>query len=111
MKTQSNLSTSTPSYCDHSLALDEPSEQKLSTFCKALGHPIRVRILQILATRKNCVCGELVEMLPVAQSTVSEHLKILKQAGLVQGEVDGPRICYCIEPSQLERFKALVVAL
>jgi len=84
---------------------------ELAAICKALGHPARVRILQILIERKSCVCGELVEVLPLAQSTVSEHLRILKQVGLVQGEVDGPRMCYCIHPEALARFKALVQAL
>nr|WP_245595922.1 metalloregulator ArsR/SmtB family transcription factor [Gloeobacter kilaueensis] len=90
---------------------DERAEQDLATLCKALGHPIRVRILKILAARRSCVCGDLVEMLPIAQSTVSEHLRILKQAGLIQGEVDGPRVCYCIQPASLDRLKQLVTAL
>lgn len=84
---------------------------QLASICKALGHPARVRILQILIERKSCVCGEIVEVLPLAQSTVSEHLRILKQVGLVQGEVDGPRMCYCVHPEALARFKALVQAL
>ncbi|BAC87943.1 ArsR/SmtB family transcription factor [Gloeobacter violaceus] len=90
---------------------DEEEERQFATLCKALGHPIRVRILKILATRATCICGDLVEMLPVSQSTVSEHLRILKQAGLVQGEVDGPRVCYCIDPATLGRFKTLAGSL
>jgi ArsR family transcriptional regulator len=86
-------------------------EQELAALCKALAHPARVRILKILIEKKFCVCGEIVEVMPLAQSTVSEHLRILKQAGLVQGEVDGPRVCYCIHPGILGRFKALVEAL
>ena len=89
----------------------EEGEQELAALCKALAHPARVRILKILLQKKSCVCGEIVEVMPLAQSTVSEHLKILKQAGLVQGEVDGPRVCYCIHPGILGRFKALVEAL
>lgn len=93
------------------LLTGEEGEQELAALCKALAHPARVRILKILIEKKSCVCGEIVEVMPLAQSTVSEHLRILKQAGLVQGEVDAPRVCYCIHPGILERFKALVEAL
>ena len=75
----------------------EPLDQKLSEFAKALGHPARISILRILAERGTCICGELVEGLPLAQSTVSQHLKELKAAGLIRGEVDGPKSCYCID--------------
>ncbi len=84
------------------------AEERLAELTKALGHPLRVRILRILAKRKTCICGELVDELPVAQSTVSQHLKMLKEAGLIQGEIDGPRICYCIAPQALEELKELV---
>jgi ArsR family transcriptional regulator, arsenate/arsenite/antimonite-responsive transcriptional repressor len=84
------------------------AELRLATLAKALGHPLRVRILRLLAKHNACVCGELVDELPVAQSTVSQHLKMLKQAGLVQGEIDGPRVCYCIAPQALAEFKDLV---
>ena len=78
---------------------------------KAIGHPARVRILRILARQKACICGDIVEELPLAQSTVSQHLKVLKQAGLIRGEVDGPRVCYCIEPRALRRLKVLVAGV
>jgi len=87
------------------------SETRLAELAKAIGHPLRVRILQILARRKTCICGDLVDELPVAQSTVSQHLKMLKEAGLVQGEIDGPRVCYCIAPGVLEELKMLVSRL
>jgi ArsR family transcriptional regulator len=87
------------------------TEERLAELTKAVGHPLRVRILRILAKRKACICGELVEELPVAQSTVSQHLKMLKDAGLIQGEIDGPRICYCIQPGVLEELKELVTKL
>ena len=77
----------------------------------ALAHPARVRILRILLARQACVCGELVGQLPLAQSTVSQHLKILKEAGLVQGEIDGPKVCYCVNPAVLARLKGLVADL
>ena len=73
------------------------AEQQLAAVAKALGHPARVAIVRLLAQRRACVCGELVLELPLSQSTVSQHLKELKAAGLIQGEVDGPRVCYCLD--------------
>lgn len=78
---------------------------------KAIGHPARVQILRILTRKNACVCGDIVEELPLAQSTVSQHLKQLKEAGLIRGEIDGPRVCYCIEPRTLRRLRALVGGL
>jgi DNA-binding transcriptional ArsR family regulator len=74
-----------------------PDLARLAAAAKALGHPARLAILQTLAARGTCVCGELVSELPLAQATVSQHLKALKAAGLVRGEVDGPRSCYCAD--------------
>ncbi|MEE4112530.1 MAG: metalloregulator ArsR/SmtB family transcription factor [Desulfobacteraceae bacterium] len=73
--------------------------------CKALGHPARIRIIEHLKATDRCICGEIVQMLPLAQSTVSPHLKVLKAAGLVKGEVEGPRACYCLDKETLDRFK------
>ena len=87
------------------------ADDELAQLAKALGHPARVKILRLLATRNSCVCGELVDELPLAQSTVSQHLKVLKEAGLIRGEVDGPRVCYCIEPRALRRLKVLVAGM
>ena len=84
------------------------ADEELARLAKALGHSLRVRIVRLLAQRTACVCGELVGELPVAQSTVSQHLKILKQAGLIRGTIDGPRICYCLEPDALKRLRELV---
>jgi ArsR family transcriptional regulator len=84
---------------------------ELARFAKALGHPARVMILRVLARKTACTCSLIVDELPLAQSTVSEHLRILKHAGLIRGEVDGPRISYCIEPVALRRFRALVGSL
>lgn len=86
-------------------------ERELSALTKALGHPARVRILRLLAERAGCVCGTIVDEVGLAQSTVSQHLAVLKEAGLIQGEVDGPRICYCLAPEALRRFKMLAAAL
>lgn len=85
--------------------------ERLATLCKALGHPARVKLLKILMARQACVCGELVEELPLAQSTISEHLRILKEVGLVQGIIDGPRRCYCVDYTVLGEFAALVGGL
>jgi ArsR family transcriptional regulator, arsenate/arsenite/antimonite-responsive transcriptional repressor len=76
-----------------------------------VGHPIRVQILRMLIERNSCVCGEIVDQLPIAQSTVSQHLKVLKEAGLVQGEVEGKNICYCIHAPTLRRLKVLIAGL
>jgi ArsR family transcriptional regulator len=80
------------------------TEQGLAAFTKAMSHPARIAILKVLAKRNECVCGEIVEILPLAQSTVSQHLKELKTAGLIQGTVDGPRSCYCINWEAFEKF-------
>jgi ArsR family transcriptional regulator len=87
------------------------ADEELAALAKALGHPARVQILRLLVRKTACVCGDIVEELPLAQSTVSQHLKVLKEAGLVRGEVDGPRVCYCIEPRALRRLKVLVAGL
>lgn len=77
----------------------------------ALAHPARVRIVRLLLNRTSCMCGEIVEEMPLAQSTVSQHLKILKETGLVQGEIDGPRVCYCIDKAALAKLKQLIADL
>lgn len=79
-------------------------EQELAEFAKALSHPARIAILKVLAQKNECICGEIVEVLPLAQSTVSQHLKELKNAGLIQGTLDGPRSCYCINWKAFEKF-------
>lgn len=80
-------------------------EVRLSEFAKALSHPARVAILKLLAERGTCICGEIVDELPLAQATVSQHLRTLKEAGLIQGEIEGPRTCYCIDPKGLQDFR------
>src|SRR6187399_2665927 len=79
-------------------------EQDLAAFAKALSHPARIAILKVLAQKNECICGEIVEVLPLAQSTVSQHLKELKNAGLIDGSLDGPRSCYCINWRAFEKF-------
>ncbi len=87
------------------------SDVELAVLAKALGHPARVRILRFVIAQESCICGDIVEHLPLAQSTVSQHLKMLKQAGLIRGTIDGPRVCYCVEPKALQRFRQLVSGL
>ena len=79
-------------------------EQDLAEFAKAMAHPARIAILKVLARHNECICGEIVEILPLAQSTVSQHLKALKTAGLIDGTIDGPRSCYCINWKAFEKF-------
>jgi ArsR family transcriptional regulator len=89
----------------------DDADEELAALAKAVGHPARVQILRLLARKTACVCGDIVDELPLAQSTVSQHLKVLKEAGLIRGEVDGPRVCYCVEPRTLRRLKVLVAGL
>ncbi|MBX3442200.1 MAG: winged helix-turn-helix transcriptional regulator [Planctomyces sp.] len=89
----------------------DPAAERLAGLAWALAHPARVRILKLLIRRQSCICGEIVHELPLAQSTVSQHLKILKNAGLIQGEVDGPKVCYCIHPAGLNELKGLIDGL
>ncbi len=79
-------------------------EQELAAFAKALSHPARIAILKVLSQKNECICGEIVELLPLAQSTVSQHLKELKNAGLISGETDGPKSCYCINWKAVEKL-------
>lgn len=85
--------------------------EELAKLNWALAHPARVRIVRLLLNRSSCMCGEIVEEMPLAQSTVSQHLKILKETGLVQGEIDGPRVCYCINKDALAKLKKLIASL
>jgi ArsR family transcriptional regulator len=89
----------------------DAADVELATLAKALAHPARVAILRTLLQRGECVCGTIVNTLPLAQATVSQHLKTMKEAGLVQGEVDGPRVCYCASPPAVRRLKELIGAL
>ncbi len=83
-------------------------EQALAELAKALAHPARIAILKEVARRQTCICGEIVEVLPLAQSTVSQHLKELLQAGLITGTVDGVKSCYCINRKTFQRFEQML---
>ena len=90
-------------------------DQKIAAFAKALSHPARVAIVMAIAKRGVCICGEIVEVLPLAQSTVSQHLKELKEAGIITGELEGTKSCYCIDWDSLQSgwdaFKSLMQEL
>ncbi len=75
-------------------------ENKLAKYAKALGHPARISILKLLAKKQACICGDIVDELPLSQSTVSQHLKELKDAGLIKGDIDGASVCYCIDEKE-----------
>jgi ArsR family transcriptional regulator len=87
------------------------AEAELAALSKALGHPARVRILKLLLSRELCIAGEIADQLPLAASTVSQHLKILKESGLVKGSIDGPRRCYCVDRTLVARLRSLVLDL
>lgn len=88
-----------------------PRQEELATIAKALGHPARIAILQELLSKNTCQCGELVTSIGLAQPTISQHLKELKQAGLIKGSVEGARICYCIDAANWNRQKDLFSSL
>jgi len=81
---------------------------KVSQVAKVLGHPARLAILQKLAQKKECICGDLVMDLPIAQATVSQHLKVLKDCGFIQGEIEGPKSKYCIDWKNFEQYKKII---
>jgi DNA-binding transcriptional ArsR family regulator len=82
-------------------------QNQLAAIAKSLGHPARVAILKVLLKRQTCICGDLVEELPLAQATVSQHLKELKAVGLITGSVEGASVCYCIDAKKWEEVQDL----
>ena len=99
-----------PSFVTHD-ASNEANDQDLAVLAAALGHPHRIAIIRFLLANTRCMCGNIVDELPISQSTVSQHLKKLKEAGWVTGEVDGPKTCYCMKPGVIQRFTALLESL
>ena len=93
------------------VAVPAVGDDTLAVMAKALGHPARVRIVRLLAERQACVTGDLVAELPLAQSTISEHLRILREAGLIQGEIEGPRTSYCVNRAALRALQAALSSL
>jgi len=88
----------------------EDQDKALGLFAKGLAHPARIAILRYLAEKQTCICGDIVEELPLSQSTVSQHLKELKRCGLVKGDVDGPRVCYCIHEENWQKARQMFEA-
>jgi DNA-binding transcriptional ArsR family regulator len=91
--------------------LFDQEEIYLANLAKALSHPVRIKILHILNEKNVCMCGEIVELLPLAQSTVSQHLKELKRAGLIRGDISGPKICYCLNEAIIVKARELFMNL
>ncbi|MGF1598920.1 MAG: ArsR/SmtB family transcription factor [Acidimicrobiales bacterium] len=91
--------------------IEPPDDDTLAAMAKAIAHPARIAILRILSHHEACVTGDVVAELPLAQSTISEHLRILRQAGLVQGEIEGPRTRYCINTNGLSALRAGIATL
>ena len=89
----------------------QEADALLAQLAKALGHPARVSIVRLLVAREGCIVADIVDELPLAQSTVPQHLKQLKEAGLIRGDIHGPRVCYCVEPGAVALFKVLVQGL
>jgi predicted transcriptional regulator len=83
------------------------SEIELAGYAKALAHPARIAILNLLISKNACICGDIVDELPLAQSTVSQHLRELKTVGLIKGEIDGAKVCYCIDEEKWEELQGL----
>lgn len=84
------------------------TQNDLAMLAKAIGHPARIAILQFLIKTRSCVCGDIVDELPLSQSTVSQHLSELKKAGLIKGEIDGPSVCYCIDEKAWGKAKKMI---
>jgi ArsR family transcriptional regulator len=86
-------------------------DNRIATYAKALAHPARVAILKLLIQRQACICGDIVDVLPLSQSTVSQHLKELKEAGLIKGDISGVKVCYCIDDEELTKAKTALEEL
>ena len=86
-------------------------ENKMAKYAKALGHPARIAILKLLAQKQTCICGDIVDELPLSQSTVSQHLKELKEAGLIKGDIEGASVCYCIDEKEWKSAQAQLNSL
>lgn len=84
---------------------------KIAAYAKALAHPARIAIIQLLIKKQTCICGDIVDELPLSQSTVSQHLKELKEARLIKGDIDGVKVCYCIDEEEWAIAKKYLVTL
>lgn len=91
--------------------LFDTTQKRTAELMKALGHPARIAIIELLADRETCICGDITNELPLAQSTISQHLKALKKSGLIKGEIDGIRTCYCLNKEGIEKLNTLIPSL
>lgn len=96
---------------DAGIREDLAADGELAVLAKAIAHPVRVRILRMLAQEKAYICGNIAKNIPLAQSTISQHLKVMKNAGLIRGTVEGPRICYCLNPEGIRRLRVLMAGI
>lgn len=96
-----------PSFVTHTEVVEDSLED-LALLAQALGHPHRIAIVRHLLKHPGCICGDIVDVLPLAQSTVSQHLKKLKDAGWIRGEIEGPKTCYCLKPGVIRRFSEMI---
>jgi DNA-binding transcriptional ArsR family regulator len=87
------------------------TENRLARYAKALAHPARIAILNLLVSKQTCQCGDIVDELPLSQSTISQHLKELKDAGLIKGEIEGAKVCYCIDEKEWKLAKQWISKL
>lgn len=85
-------------------------QNKIAKYGKAFAHPARIAILELLIKKQACICGDIVDELPLSQSTVSQHLKELKEAGLIKGDIDGAKVCYCIDEAEWETAKSYLAS-
>ena len=85
----------------------DPLQNRIADLAKALGHPARVAILQFLASQNACMCGDIVEELPLSQATVSQHLKVLRDTGWIEGEITGPAVCYTLSRKNIAWFRTI----
>lgn len=86
------------------MAAYSKKEEQIAQFAKALAHPARVAIIELLIKKQSCICGDIVDELPLSQSTVSQHLKELKEAGIIKGEISGVKTCYCIDEANWKKM-------
>jgi DNA-binding transcriptional ArsR family regulator len=91
--------------------LENKTLVRTAALAKAIGHPVRIAILQFLADRDVCICGDITDVIPLAQSTVSQHLKVLKEAGLIKGDVEGVKTCYCLNRDGIRELEQLFTSL
>jgi DNA-binding transcriptional ArsR family regulator len=87
------------------------SELDIAKYVKAMAHPARIAIIQLLLKKQSCVCGDIVDELPISQSTVSQHLKELKEVGLIKGEIEGTTVCYCLDEKEWLKARSLIVQM